>query len=58
MERAESLGRGFKQLPNVDGVIVGDALFTEADQQYRSELVALAETLGSNQSGAICWVSN
>ena len=35
-----------KQLSNVNGVIVGDALFTEADQQYKRELFALAEKLG------------
>jgi glycosyltransferase involved in cell wall biosynthesis len=35
-----------KLLPNVSGVIVGDALFTEADQHYKRELVVLAETLG------------
>jgi glycosyltransferase involved in cell wall biosynthesis len=35
-----------KQLPNVDGLIVGDALFTEADQQYKREVFALAEKLG------------
>jgi glycosyltransferase involved in cell wall biosynthesis len=35
-----------KQLPNVDGVIVGDALFTEADQQYKRDSFALAEKLG------------
>ena len=35
-----------QQLPDVNGVIVGDALFTEADQQYKRELFALAEKLG------------
>ncbi|MBV8484488.1 MAG: glycosyltransferase family 4 protein [Verrucomicrobia bacterium] len=35
-----------KQLPDVNGVIVGDALFTEADQQYKRELFALTEKLG------------
>jgi glycosyltransferase involved in cell wall biosynthesis len=35
-----------QQLPNVNGVIVGDALFTEADQQYKSESLALTEKLG------------
>jgi glycosyltransferase involved in cell wall biosynthesis len=35
-----------KQLPDVNGVIVGDALFTEADQQYKRELFAVAERLG------------
>jgi glycosyltransferase involved in cell wall biosynthesis len=35
-----------KQLPDVNGVIVGEALFTEADQQYKRELFALADKLG------------
>jgi glycosyltransferase involved in cell wall biosynthesis len=34
------------QLPNVNGVIVGDVLFTEEDHQYKSELFALVAKLG------------
>jgi glycosyltransferase involved in cell wall biosynthesis len=38
----EALGR----LLNANGVVVGDALFTEQDQQYKRGLVVLAEQLG------------
>ena len=41
----EALGR----LPNANGVVVGDALFTDQDQQYKRELVLLAEQIGISQ---------
>ena len=34
------------QLPQVNGIIVGEALFTDEDQQYKNEVLALAEKLG------------
>jgi glycosyltransferase involved in cell wall biosynthesis len=34
------------QLPDVHGALVGDALFTQEDQQYKRDLVVLAEELG------------
>ena len=37
------------RLPKVNGVVVGDALFTDQDQQYKRELVVLAEQLGISQ---------
>jgi glycosyltransferase involved in cell wall biosynthesis len=34
------------KLPQVNGIIVGEALFTDEDQQYKNEVLALAEKLG------------
>jgi glycosyltransferase involved in cell wall biosynthesis len=34
------------RLPDANGVMVGDALFTDEDQRYKRELVILAEKLG------------
>jgi glycosyltransferase involved in cell wall biosynthesis len=34
------------KLPDVHGVMIGDALFADADQQYKRELLALVEKLG------------
>jgi glycosyltransferase involved in cell wall biosynthesis len=34
------------QLPNVNAVIVGDALFTDEDQQYKRALLRIAQTAG------------
>jgi glycosyltransferase involved in cell wall biosynthesis len=40
------LVEALSQLPQVNGIIVGEALFTAEDQQYKNEVVALAEKLG------------
>jgi glycosyltransferase involved in cell wall biosynthesis len=40
------LVEALSKLRQVSGIIVGEALFTEEDQQYKNELVALAEKLG------------
>lgn len=42
------LVEALSQLPQVNGIIVGEALFTEEDQQYKKEVFALAEKLGVN----------
>ena len=40
------LVEALSKLPEVNGIIVGEALFTDDDQQYKREVVALAESLG------------
>ena len=40
------LVEALSKLPQINGIIVGDALFTEEDQQYKNEVFALAEKLG------------
>jgi glycosyltransferase involved in cell wall biosynthesis len=40
------LVEALSKLPQVNGIIVGEALFTDEDQQYKKEVVALAEKLG------------
>jgi glycosyltransferase involved in cell wall biosynthesis len=38
--------QALSRLPDIKAVIVGEALFTEEDQQYKRDLVELAEQLG------------
>ena len=40
------LVEALSRLPNANGVVVGEAFFTDEDQQYKRELVILAQKLG------------
>ena len=40
------LVEALSQLPNVNGVVVGEAFFTDEDQQYKRQLLILAQELG------------
>jgi glycosyltransferase involved in cell wall biosynthesis len=40
------LVEALSKLPKVNGIIVGEALFTDEDQQYKRDVIALAEKLG------------
>lgn len=42
------LVEALSRLPNANGVVVGDALFTDEDLEYKRELVVLVEELGVN----------